>query len=603
MAANRKRQLLGPDGEPVSTALLKQEISAPTMGGVRGTMWDQVASGLTPQRLAQILRAADEGDHRDYLTLAEEMEERELHYIAVLGTRKRAITGLPIVIEAASEGSKDQEIAHVVRELCEEPILRDLIDHMTDAIGKGYAVSEILWDTSANEWRPASFRDRDPRHFTFDRLTQREVRLIDASVPDGVPLAPFKFVRHVPRLKSGIPIRSGLAKPAAWAFIFKGYTLKDWMAFCEVFGMPLRIGRYGPQATEEDRRRLLTAVRNIGTDAAAIVPEGMSIEFAEVKGGNTRDPVFSGFAQYLDAQVSKLVLGQTMTTDNGSSMAQAKVHEHVRLDILEADARQLVATINRDLIRPYVDLNFGPQKFYPRFTLPVASPEDLKGLADNVAKLIPLGLRIGEGQLRDRFGFSDPEEGEVVLGKLGREVFAADAVDAVVEEGETDADAETPEDDAAADPLADDAVEELPQKSAENRRRARNSKARNSKRKPVSKPVPKPVRKPAKRPAKKRAVNSTAKAGKKVCGSCGVAHNDAEHDELDKLTNATLSDWQEVVDPMLKPLRDLVNGSRDYNAFLKGLPKAMAAMDADAFVAALAASMAISRGIGDTVNG
>ncbi|MBK9080187.1 MAG: DUF935 family protein [Hyphomicrobium sp.] len=51
----------------------------------------------------------------------------------------------------------------------------------------------------------------------------------------------------------------------------------------------------------------------------------MSIEFAEVKGGNTRDPVFSGFAQYLDAQVSKLVLGQTMTTDNGSSMAQAKV--------------------------------------------------------------------------------------------------------------------------------------------------------------------------------------------------------------------------------------------------------------------------------------
>ncbi|MBK9080188.1 MAG: DUF935 family protein [Hyphomicrobium sp.] len=185
MAANRKRQLLGPDGEPVSTAILKQEISAPTMGGVRGTMWDQVASGLTPQRLAQILRAADEGDHRDYLTLAEEMEERELHYIAVLGTRKRAITGLPIVIEAASEGSKDQEIAHVVRELCEEPILRDLIDHMTDAIGKGYAVSEILWDTSANEWRPASFRDRDPRHFTFDRLTQREVRLIDASVPDG----------------------------------------------------------------------------------------------------------------------------------------------------------------------------------------------------------------------------------------------------------------------------------------------------------------------------------------------------------------------------------------------------------------------------------
>lgn len=39
MASKRKR-LLGPDGEPISTALLKEEISAPTLGGVRGTMWD-----------------------------------------------------------------------------------------------------------------------------------------------------------------------------------------------------------------------------------------------------------------------------------------------------------------------------------------------------------------------------------------------------------------------------------------------------------------------------------------------------------------------------------------------------------------------------------
>ncbi|MEQ1671582.1 MAG: DUF935 family protein, partial [Hyphomicrobium sp.] len=322
---------------------------------------------------------------------------------------------------------------------------------------------------------------------------------------------------------------------------------------------------------------------------------------AEVKGGaaSGSNPVFASFADYLDKQMSKLVLGQTMTADSGSSMAQAKVHEHVRLDILEADARQLVATINRDLIRPYVDLNFGPQKAYPIFTLPVESPEDLKGLAENISKLIPLGMRIGEGQLRDRFGFSDPEHGEVVLGKFGREKFDADAVDTDIEEGEPDAETETPEDDAVADSVADDdALEDAPEKPAANRRRARNTK-----RKPVSKPVSKRSRKPAKAPSKKRAANTAVKPGKKVCGSCGVAHNEAGHDELDTLTDDTLSDWAEVVDPMLKPLRDLVNGSRDYDAFLKGLPQAMAKMDPNAFVAALASSMAIARGLGDAVNG
>lgn len=572
-----KKRLLGPDGEPISTALLKEEISAPTLGGVRGTMWDQVAPGLTPQRLAHILRAADEGDHRDYLTLAEEMEERELHYISVLGTRKRALTGIPAVIEAASEDRQDQKLADAVRDLVEAPIMRDLLDHMPDAIGKGYAVSEIIWQTSAREWRPLAFRDRDPRHFMFDRLTQRELRLVDMTVPDGVPLAPFKFVRHTPRLKSGIPIRSGLAKPAAWAFIFKGYTLKDWMAFCEVFGMPLRIGRYGPQATEEDRRRLLAAVRNIGTDAAAIVPEGMAIEFAEVKGGNTRDPVFSGFAQYIDAQLSKLVLGQTMTTDNGSSMAQAKVHEHVRLDILAADARQLEATVNRDVIQPFIDLNYGPQKTYPRFTLPVESPEDLKTLADNVSKLTKAGVRLSEGELRDRFGFSDPDEGEVVVGRNGLEEYVSEVANAQEEDLAEDEEVEQISDDQEADE-----VEEEP---ARNRRLARNSR----------KTVSKRPRKAAKRSSKAR--NSRRKA---VCKHCGVAHNEAEHDDLDKLTDNTLSDWEEIVDPMLKPLRDLVNASRDYNAFLAGLPKAMEQMDPKAFIATLAASMAIARGIGDT---
>lgn len=553
--AKPKRQLLGPDGEPIVHETLRQEIAGPTLGGTRPTMWEQVAPGLTPQRLAAILRAADEGDHRDYLSLAEEMEERELHYISVLGTRKRALTGLPIMVEAASDEQADLSIADAVRDLADEPGIRDLLDHQTDALGKGYAVSELIWETSAAQWKPVAYKDRDPRHFMFDRLTGRELRLVDAGVPDGVPLAPFKFVRHVPRLKSGLPMRGGLAKPAAWAFIFKSYTLKDWMAFCEVYGMPLRIGRYGPQATEDDRRRLMMAVRNIGTDAAAIVPEGMAIEFVQSKGGSSQQPVFHGFAEYLDQQLSKLVLGQTMTTDSGSSMAQAKVHENVRRDILHADARQLEATLARDLVRPFVDLNFGPQKRYPRLTLPVTEPEDLKGLADNLKKLVPLGLRVSESEVRDRFGLADPDEGETVLGASGVETFSRD-------DDESD-------DDEGAAPA-----------------RQRRGRAANSRQKGKTKRQKQPKR----------------KAKKDCCPSCAAKARNASEAVDDELANVTafgLSNWQEVLDPVLEPLRTAVNSARSYDDFLAKLPDALAEMDTDRFVATLAASMFVGRGLGD----
>ncbi len=63
-----------------------------------------------------------------------------------------------------------------------------------------------------------------------------------------------------------------------------------------------------------------------------------------------------------------------MTADDGSSNAQAQVHNDVRVDILEADAKALANTLNRDLLRPYIDLNFGPQADYPRIELEVPKP-------------------------------------------------------------------------------------------------------------------------------------------------------------------------------------------------------------------------------------
>ena len=50
--------------------------------------------GLTPERLTAILREAEAGDPFLYLELAEEMEEKDLHYLAVLSTRKQTVAQL-----------------------------------------------------------------------------------------------------------------------------------------------------------------------------------------------------------------------------------------------------------------------------------------------------------------------------------------------------------------------------------------------------------------------------------------------------------------------------------------------------------------------------
>ena len=407
-------------GRPIQAKELTREHAAPSLVGVR-TVWGigSVAAGLTPARLAAVLRAAADGEPSEYLVLAEEMEEREWHYASVLGTRKRAVSGLEPVVEAATDEKADQDRADAVRELTRRPEFRGLLFDLLDGLGKGYAAVEIMWDRSGARWWPGRYEWRDPRFFRLDRDDGKTLRLLDEQdVMFGVPLAPYKWIVHQPKLKSGLPIRGGLARLASAACMCKSFTLTDWMQFAEIFGMPLRLGRYGQGATEEDIRKLVAAVANLGTDAAAVVPESMKIEFQEAgKGAGNGAELFLRLAEWLDKQISKAVLGQTMTSDDGSSKSQAEVHDEVRKDIKIDDALQLEATINRDLIQPFIDLNFGPQRAYPRCRLPVPESEDLVALADVLSKLVPLGgLGIQASLVRDRIGFADPDPGAELLG-------------------------------------------------------------------------------------------------------------------------------------------------------------------------------------------
>jgi phage gp29-like protein len=403
-------QILDQYCRPVRRQMLDKQIAAPSLTGLR-SLWNfgEVTNGLTPVGLARVLRSAAEGDHEAYLTLAEEMEERDPHYASVLGTRKRAVSGLPVVVEAASDDPGDVKLADAVRLLFKRRGIRALLQDLMDSVGKGYSVVEIMWDRKASPWAPACYDWRDPRFFQFDQATRREVRLRDESdMLNGLALEPYKFMVHNPRLKSGIPIRGGLARLAAWSWMLKSFGIKDWMAFAEVFGMPLRLGKYPSGEKPENVDILRMAVANLGTDASAVIPESMKIEFEELANVAGGAELFERMAKFFDAQISKAVLGQTMTTDDGSSRSQAEVHNEVRKDLRDADADQLEETLERDLVIPFIVLNWGPQKNYPSVHLREPESADVKLLTEALAVLVPLGLRVETSEVRDKLGFSDP---------------------------------------------------------------------------------------------------------------------------------------------------------------------------------------------------
>ena len=209
------------------------------------------SAGLTPERLTGILRQAEFGDPFLYLELAEEMEEKDLHYLAVLGTRKESVAQLDLVVRPASSEREDIRIADMVSDLMiNGPLnLASAIFDIQDALGKGFSATEIVWNTSGREWAPVRLIWRDPRWFLFDWISGEQllIRSLDNEGPEipltppggyahverrlapnsganggsalwnglqplTAPLLPFKFITHFAQAKSGLPIRGGLAR-------------------------------------------------------------------------------------------------------------------------------------------------------------------------------------------------------------------------------------------------------------------------------------------------------------------------------------------------------------------------------------------------------
>jgi len=328
---------------------------------------DYPGAGLTPSRLAAILREADDGALATAMQLFEEMEEKDAHLYSVANTRRLALTGLDWRIVSAADGNSaiDRPRADAAAEYCRE-ILSDLnafdeaLQHLSLAVGRNISIVEIIWDVLRGELRPVDFAPVDFNRIAFDEFDRPRI-LTEDQPETGVELAPNKFIVHTPHSTSGHPQRGGLLRVSALAFLAKNLSLKDWMVYAEIFGMPVRIARYEPSATAEEKRELLHMLESLGSHAAGIFSRAVELQVIETNRGASATP-YQALVDFLNREMSKAWLGQTLTTDisgQSGSIAASRVHEDVRQDILADDIRKEARTLRRDLLAPLTRLRFG----------------------------------------------------------------------------------------------------------------------------------------------------------------------------------------------------------------------------------------------------
>ena len=241
------------------------------------------------------------------------------------------------------------------------PHLEEALLDLLDAIGKGFALAEIIWGVDGRRARVTELKWIPQKKVTFRQSL--EPRLLTRKQPwQGVTPPPWKVIYHRYKARSGYASRAGVLRVVGWMYLLKNFALKDWAAFNEVFGMPLRLGKYdagldpgGPGGPGPGRAQ--SGVRRRRGDQQG---HGDRIRGGHLPGSG-RPTLTSAWRNFATGRCPRRILGQTLTTDTPGATgtyAAAKVHGQVRQDLVEADAQALATTLREQLLRPAGGLQF-----------------------------------------------------------------------------------------------------------------------------------------------------------------------------------------------------------------------------------------------------
>ncbi|MFN9051422.1 MAG: DUF935 family protein [Pseudanabaena sp.] len=324
--------------------------------------------------------------------------------------RRLALTSCDTVVEPGSDDAASQAAAEALQAELDGMNWDDVTDKALFAAFYGWGVAEVLWKpATAGSLTPSVSFDRvvvrDRARFRFDRDGNA---YLFASGSGWRQVPPRKFWS----VKFGgdhhdQPYGLGLAHALYWPSFFKRNDIKFWLIFLEKFGQPTAIAKLTKAQLEDEtqRKNALAALRLIATDAGVVVPtndQGESlIELLEAARSGAAD--YEAMKRAMDEAIAKVILGQTMTTENGSSRAQAEVHLSVRQDIVEADADLLCGSFNHGPVKWWCEWNF-PGATPPRVYRQTEVPEDLAQRADRDTKIHALGFDPDEDYILKTYG-------------------------------------------------------------------------------------------------------------------------------------------------------------------------------------------------------
>lgn len=324
------------------------------------------------------------------------------HVFACIQSRKAGVLSLEWDICRGEDKDKNAEL---IEELLKKLDIYRLISDILDATSFGFQPLEIIWGKVDNLVLPMEVKAKPSEWFCFDDENNLKFRTKESYFGEELPQ--MKFLCPQSNACYDNPYGERTLSKVFWAVTFKKGGLKFWVVFTEKYGIPHLIGKHPRGASKEETDELADLLEDMVQDAIAVIPDDSSVEIQEANKSSSAE-IFEKLIDKMNAEISKAILGQTLTTEIGSSgsYAASNTHMGVRQDIIDADKKLVEKTINQ-LIQWIYDVNF-PNEEAPVFEM--FAPEDVDlTLAQRDKILYDTGVKFTKEYFIKTYGLDDED--------------------------------------------------------------------------------------------------------------------------------------------------------------------------------------------------
>jgi len=332
---------------------------------------------LTPESLTRMLDAFHAGDLRQAALAWDAIERRDDTLQGLAAKRKKSVARLNWEIVQLDDSPEAAQHAEALRYFYDNLTATHAVDRnqqgglalllkqMMDAVGKKYAVHEIVWQPgmSAGVANLSATFHFVPLWFFENR--SGSIRFLDTEhAAEGTQLQPGQWLTTH---------GDGLMEASSIAWLFKHLPLRDWLIYCERNGMPGVKGTTDAAPDTPAWEAARQAVESFGAEFHALMTRGTQIEAIDLSARG--ELPYAPLVERMDRALAALWRGADLSTMSSAHGSGASLQAGETALLEHDDAACLSETLNMQVDRHVLRHLFGVEhgrayfKLLPRDTL------------------------------------------------------------------------------------------------------------------------------------------------------------------------------------------------------------------------------------------